>query len=359
MPTDPISERKHSLQRVFFIDALRAVAIIGVVVIHGLDQILRFNTDYTSFTWWYANIVNSSVRWVLPAFFMISGLLLLSKDEDVRTFLSKRLNRIIVPTVVWSGIYGLWVWMQYNHELTLKEHLISTFIHATPYYHLYFLFAIFGFYLLNPILAVFVRHTSQKRFAYAVIIFLLIASLSNMSVSWFLGVYPGTRLMSLWQWVPFTGYYLAGFYINAHPLRWPTKKIISVLIALITIATLGTYYLTSVYGHGPRGVLLQDYLSPLVIAVTLLTFSLFARIKTHMFPQWLYTIIKELAATSFGIYLLHLIVMETLGKILLPSMSSLPEMITNLVLIIGTLVFSYIFVRLGSYIPLIKITIGF
>lgn len=358
MTIDQVSERKHSLQRVFFIDALRAAAIIGVVVIHGLDQILRFNTDYASVTWWYANIVNSSVRWVLPAFFMISGLLLLSEDEDVRTFLTKRLNRIIVPTVVWSGIYGLWVWMQYNHELTLKEHLISTFIHATPYYHLYFLFAIFGFYLLNPILAVFVRHTSQKRFAYAVIIFLLIASLSNMSVSWFLGVYPGTRLMSLWQWVPFTGYYLAGFYINAHPLRWPTKKIISVLIALITIATLGTYYLTSAYGHGPRGVILQDYLSPNVIVVALLVFALFSRIKETNVSPWVRGIVRELAGASFGIYLVHLIVMETLGRIITPLLAAQPGVMANLALIVCTLGLSYVFVKLGSFIPLIKKTLG-
>jgi surface polysaccharide O-acyltransferase-like enzyme len=354
-----VSETNNARQRLFYIDVLRSVAIIGVIIIHGLDQILRFSNDFTSITWWYANILNSSVRWVLPAFFMISGLLLLSKDEDVRAFLTKRLNRIIVPTLVWSGVYGLWVWMQYNHGLTLKEHLISTFVHATPYYHLYFLFAIFGFYLLNPILAVFVRHSSQRRLAYAIATFLCVASVSNMSVSWFLGVYPGTRLMSLLQWVPFIGYYLAGFYFNAYPLTWPTKKIVSILLALITIAALGTYYLTSVYGHGPRGVLFQDYLSPGVIAVTLLTFALFSRLKLQAFPSWLHTITKELAAASFGIYLLHLIVMETLGKILVPILSSTSGMVANLLLIVGTLVFSYSFVKLGSFIPLIKKTIGY
>ena len=359
MPQDQEIIRKDSQQRLFSIDALRAVAIVGVVVIHGLDQILRFSANQSSPTWWYANVFNSSVRWVLPAFFMISGMLLLSKDEDLHTFLTKRLKRIIVPTLFWSAMYGIWTWSQYNPHLTIKDHLIATFVYGTPYYHLYFLFAIFGFYLLNPVFTVFVSHASQRRLAYAVIIFLVMASIANISVGWFLHAYPGSRLISLFQWVPFVGYYLAGLYLNRYPLTWTTKKILFTISSFIVLASVATFWLTSTFGHGPRGVLLQDYLSPNVIVVTLLVFTLFARIKEKNLSTWANVIVRELAAASFGIYLIHLIVMETLGRIITPLLGAQPGAIANLVLIFCTLVMSYVFVKLGSFITLIKKTLGY
>lgn len=345
-------------QRLVFVDVLRAVAIVGVVIIHGLDQILRFASDQSSLSWWYANLFNSSVRWVLPAFFMISGLLLLPKHEDLSTFLSKRLKRIIVPTLVWSALYGVWTWSHYNSNLTIKDQLIATFVHGTPYYHLYFLFAILGFYLLNPLLSTFIRHASQRRFAYAVTIFLAMASVANMSVGWFLHVYPGTRLMSLFQWLPYTGYYLAGLYLHTYPLTWSTKKIVLVVASLIALATAGTYVLTSTFGHGPQGVLFQDYLSPNVIAVSLLVFTLFTRIKEKNIPPWIKGSIKGLAGASFGIYLIHLMVMESLGRIITPLLST-HELMANIALASSTLVVSYVVITLASFIPFIKKTVGY
>jgi surface polysaccharide O-acyltransferase-like enzyme len=179
-----------------------------------------------------------------------------------------------------------------------------------------------------------------------------------MSVGWFLGVYPGTRLVSLWQWLPFVGYYLAGHYLHTYPFAWPTKKIILALGSLIILAALGTYQLTSTYGHGPRGVLLQDYLSPVVIVVAILAFTLFTRLQALKIPAWLQKVIKELAYTSFGIYLVHLLVMESLGKLLMPVLHTLPAIVANAALIISTVVISYVLVRLLSFVPLIKKTIG-
>lgn len=358
MPKSQDTVNNHHTQRLFSIDALRTVAIVGVVVIHGLDQILRFSSDQSSLTWWYANIVNSSVRWVLPAFFMISGMLLLSKDEDLHTFLTKRLKRIIVPTLFWSALYGIWTWSQYNPHLTIKDHLIATFVYGTPYYHLYFLFAIFGFYLLNPVFAVFAQHASQRRLAYAVIIFLALASLANLSVGWFLQTYPGSRLMSLFQWVPFVGYYLGGLYLSRYPLTWTAKKILFTMSSFIVVASVATFWLTSTFGHGPRGVLFQDYLSPNVIVVALLVFALFSRINETNVSPWVRGIVRELAGASFGIYLIHLIVMETLGRIITPLLAAQPGVMANLALIVCTLGLSYVFVKLGSFIPLIKKTLG-
>src|SRR5215216_3311907 len=43
----------------------------------------------------------------VPLFFLISGYLLLSKQEDLSVFFRKRAARIVVPFLVWSILYDV------------------------------------------------------------------------------------------------------------------------------------------------------------------------------------------------------------------------------------------------------------
>jgi surface polysaccharide O-acyltransferase-like enzyme len=46
-------------------------------------------------------------RVCVPLFFMVSGALLLGRDDDWRDYL-RRLTRIVVPTVVFGVVYFAW-----------------------------------------------------------------------------------------------------------------------------------------------------------------------------------------------------------------------------------------------------------
>jgi len=52
-------------------------------------------------------LFGAAIRWSVACFIMISGALLLDKEESPAVFYKKRLLRICIPLVTWTLVYGL------------------------------------------------------------------------------------------------------------------------------------------------------------------------------------------------------------------------------------------------------------
>ena len=59
-------------QRIEYFDFLRVFATLAVIAIHVSGQ-HWYDTDVTSLSWQVFNLTDSSVRWGVPVFVMISG----------------------------------------------------------------------------------------------------------------------------------------------------------------------------------------------------------------------------------------------------------------------------------------------
>ena len=70
-----------SNQRIIYLDLLRVLATIGVIVIHVCGRGF-YGSLFTS-SWYYAVFYHSLVRWCVPVFFMISGALFLNPKKTV------------------------------------------------------------------------------------------------------------------------------------------------------------------------------------------------------------------------------------------------------------------------------------
>ncbi len=84
------------MARTSYISILRIVAIFLVILIHSSSGYLNSN-EFESFDWSYANWLNSFSRFAVPLFVVISGALLLQKDESTGQFYRKRLLKIVPP----------------------------------------------------------------------------------------------------------------------------------------------------------------------------------------------------------------------------------------------------------------------
>jgi surface polysaccharide O-acyltransferase-like enzyme len=71
----------------FWIDLLKAIAAFAVIILHVTVSLLYDFGDKEH--WQAANFYNSLVRFSVPVFVMISGVLLLNKNEELTTFLRK------------------------------------------------------------------------------------------------------------------------------------------------------------------------------------------------------------------------------------------------------------------------------
>ena len=94
-----------SSSRILVYDIIRVIAILFVVCIHSMEAIDKYayqNPDSIEFV--IANLLNSAIHTGVPLFVMLSGALLLDKDESIRTFFCKRVKRVLLPFIVWSVI---------------------------------------------------------------------------------------------------------------------------------------------------------------------------------------------------------------------------------------------------------------
>lgn len=289
--------------RIYYMDYLRTIAIIGVLSIHAAAP---YATMYqkVDFSMWEAGIIyNSLSRWCVPIFFMISGALLLGKkEESLKEFFSKRANKILVPFLFWSVIYYLWrAFVIYNSTPSFTE-FKQLFLNANVYYHLWYFYALIAIYLLVPMFNVFCRYASQQIVGYTVAMYLL-----------FFGVFRYYDFLvpnKLVHYFPLTeciGMVLLGFYLNKFEQSKRMRIIIYIAGIIGAFATiLRTNILTIDQGQFSSYAL--GYATPNVLAMSIALFVFFKYfiMKRQQNEQFAPSkLIQRISFTSFGIYLVH------------------------------------------------------
>ncbi|WP_231560984.1 acyltransferase [Sphingobacterium sp. T2] len=143
----------------------RAVATVFVILIHASTGFLnRFHAE--GFDWNFANWINAATRCSVPLFVMISGALLLSKEEETFSFYKKRLPKLCWPFVFWTVIYMIYYFYRYTHFSTLSSQKIIAIIQDKILHganaHLWFMYMIIGMYLAIPFVKKIVRQASLR-----------------------------------------------------------------------------------------------------------------------------------------------------------------------------------------------------
>jgi surface polysaccharide O-acyltransferase-like enzyme len=141
------------------IDAMRVLAIVAVVCIHASTRILEVST-INSTSSLLAFLINQVSRFAVPLFFMISGFVLevsKSSEHGFGSYLSKRLSRIFLPYVFWSGVYYFFIYTQHNISF------FSSLLTGSASYQLYFIPTVLIFYLTYPLIHNLYRIITTRR----------------------------------------------------------------------------------------------------------------------------------------------------------------------------------------------------
>lgn len=336
-----------------WINLVKAIAIIGVVAIHSYSGVIHDYELAPNSKWWTANIVNAITRWVVPVFVMISGSLLLKERETESTglFLKKRFTRVGLPLLFWSVVYFFWSQIEGN-AYTINDFLKKTLVYGQPYFHLYFIFLIAGLYLITPLIRVFWHNATEADKRYSLILSLSLGSLVMFFETWYQNHWYFGSLLSISYFVPYIGYFLAGEYLTH--VRLNKKLFLAALLTLIFtffITAMGYHYLNILYDNA-RLTWFHNFLSPNVMASSFLIFLIFVN-YTHWVPDWLLKnrIVGLVGECSFGIYLIHPIILNSLGSFLEGSINN---NYTEIVAMTVTVVFSLLFTVVVRSIPYLR-----
>lgn len=113
-------------------EVLRLIAIVGVVFNHtsgrGFDLYMAEGCSGINYVG--SLLLGILCKIAVPLFFLVSGGLLLAKEERIRTVLVKRVLRILLALVIFSGVlYLFWIRWDYVTKAGVQDFLFAALEH--------------------------------------------------------------------------------------------------------------------------------------------------------------------------------------------------------------------------------------
>ena len=349
-------------QRDFFLDLLRSVAILGVLISHN-DQITDSFTNYVGgISWWIVLTIGTIFRSSVPLLIMISGALLLEKllASNSKQVISRIKHRILIPYTIWFCIFIYYFQIRLGQDISLIE---TTYNFLTGnYYYFYFLVMIALIYYIVGVLK-WSWLTKVNLWIQFTILFAF--GILNYSISsW------GLTLPHFISYIFAIPYFVMGwkFYKNNS-----TRSVLLSLTLIIipTLVTISLYYVSvqdmanfskSIWWTPSRAFYPWDSSNPLMICIAIgLWFLIQSIASTKIFNKtYIKRSISWLSTISFGIYLVHPIAMDLVdshGKFAI-HLATQPLIIHYIHRLTWIIIVSTLISWLFSKLPIIKKSIG-
>ncbi|WP_082794329.1 acyltransferase [Thauera humireducens] len=290
-----------SIGRQVWADFARVVAVYGVVLIHSCGAAFYQYSKIPLSSWLQAVVLDSVVRSAVPLFVMLSGALIFGTAAKGGTIVEtihqipRRLMRVFVPLVIWSGLYLLYL-AQSGLEVDIKSILIKPAM-----YHLWFGYMILGIYFLLPILRP-IYTSMQGSVSFASYFFVVWIVLTSVSVYWPISFLSLLQQNSLFG---YGGYFILGALLAT--VQIPFSSIVwAVVWGASVLLTACITWLKSESAGLPVETAF-DYFSPNVVVASVAAFVLLSRIRI---ANHLTDFIKALSDLSFIVYFVHVLVLE-------------------------------------------------
>ena len=360
-------------KRAVHFDLVRFIATFAVVQLHIATPWLWRESDTESGFWIVCLLFDTIGRAGVPIFLMISGALLLSHDEPYGKFFKKRFTRVFIPLFFWTLVYEVhMVFQHFFHQEGTAYTSIWPYLRDTSawwsviknpmagavYDHLWFLYMIIGMYLVTPLLRKLVPVLNRTDQWYLLALWVFADILLPLAYNyWDFSLGFNIPIVT-----PYLGFYMMGYYLMHY--QFSAKQIRNtwiIFIASYIVNVIITWYDSTV--HGQRQVFWLSHHRPGVFIMAASAFILlehYAMHAFHNFSEKKYKLLAYMGGTTFGIYLLHPLIIEAFEGIFMgafgiygPAMHTVPFITIPIAAILVTAITMGI-VTLMQRIPVLK-----
>lgn len=291
--------------KLLYLDILRCAATYMVIALHCVSGYIQAPSLYGTRSWWACLAVNSVARAGVPLFFMISGFLNLSDQRslEIGGFYRRRLKRVLIPFLFWDAVYFLIGCYSGQTRASLGRFLSELLVQGSKY-HLWFVYEMAAIYLLTPFLKRLVDQLTVPQLWLLESIILLPTSILPM-VNTLLPVYiaPLRPLLE-----GYLGYYLLGYILRRGDISSAGRY----AAYLCALAGLGLGIWGNARSASPAsmnlamngGYCLVHYM----VAVGI--FLLVRQMGLRPLPAFAARGFEAVSRCSYGIYLVHVLVLE-------------------------------------------------
>lgn len=304
--------------RPVYVDLIRTIAMLAVPLLHAAGRFTitpqqLFQLGHLELASWFIVDLYQSLAVIgVPLFLMLTGALLLQpeKNDNLSGFFKKRWARIGLPTLFWGVSYFAWDFLVVNIPFTVDT-IIQGILNG-PYTQFWYLYVLVGLYLFTPILRVFIAHADPVVVKYFITLWII-----GVAVLPFFGLFTTFELTdNLFTLTGYVGYLVLGTYLSTVQVRRRTTLLLAILGIVLT--AVGTFVMAATVG-GSEMYFFQQYFSPTVILSSVSLFLLLLTIlppanQNEGKPSVLGKLIKVISLNTLGIFLIHVMINETVQR---------------------------------------------
>lgn len=296
------------------LDILRICALLMVILVHvcGIQMKTLPSTDMD---WQIMAFLRAIVTWEVPVYIMISGRFFLDPERNI-TFkkVGKSILRLTLAFVLWDVVYQInYVATGAYADLNWKGILSQAMIGP---YHFWYLWMLICMYAITPFLRKIAE--DKKLMEYFIIIYLVFQFLTGYGLDLPLIGSTIREVLTKTHFhftLGYSGYYILGYYLYKYQLSDRVEKVLYAVgtVLLLTAAFANTSRSISA---GFEDVWYTQYQLPNIIieAMAVYTFAV-KRLSRIRFSDKTIRWVTKLSEYSFGVYLIHALVIEFYARV--------------------------------------------
>ena len=356
-------------KRLLYLDYLRVIAIISVLLCHAIETVYSFNADAMKSLTWQSRYFQIAIftcgrLFGVPIFLMISGYLLLGKkydDKSIFSFWKNSWLHLIICTMFWFLVYDLFIRYRLKVDLTLSNIIKDMFfLHKVGFGHVWYMPMIIGFYLFIPFVSNSILAISERK----VLVIPLLVVFYLSSVLLFINLclrMLGDPYLESQVSMGFSGgiyglYILMGFVLKQERINHlkPSKKILLSIIILSSVSVT-SYFINACLFENAGYFMAYDF--PLTIVGSMSFFVIMMYFEPR--NDFINKVVIWLSRYSFAVYLLHMIVNKLFIEIVKRTKLKLPYQVVviEIIMLLGSYVLAWIISKIpkvGKYILYLK-----
>ncbi|MEG1700008.1 MAG: acyltransferase family protein [Alistipes sp.] len=344
------------------LDLLRVLACYMVLQVHAGEfyYIADGGTVAAGAAPYMVNWLNSLCRTAVPLFVMLSGYFLLPVQGPMTTFFSRRFVRVGIPFIVWCVLYALYGLLRGQGDVGT---MLINICHIPVNYgvevgHLWYVYMLMGLYLFAPILSPWLQTASRRGVEFYLVLWALTLCIPYIHL-----IYPKLLGEACWNGTPmfyyfsgFLGYMVLAFYLRrycAEPRRWHIPLGVALIAVGYVVTALG---FRAMLPTAQNVCALELPWGFETLNVAMMSLGLFLLLRGIRSLGRATTIVTDISKLSYGIYLVHIMLLNFFYALLDPLIASVAVRIP--VIALCTFVTSYGVIKLVSLLPKSKYIIG-
>lgn len=357
-----MSLQKAEKNRIVYLDIIRIIACFLVILVHVTAQHI-FDESLSNSSFIIYAAYNCIAYSGVSLYIMISGALIISseKNNSLKYYISKVFHFYFLY-FLWKGIYC--IYKAFKLSVTIDKAFIRDtaieIISGRGYYHLWFLPTIAILYLFAPIIKKAMQN-EKKLCMYFISIFFIfsifIETLLMFRIKYKQLLEGFLTYNDFYLFTGYIGYFVLGYYLYKYgdSIKKSLRTVIYVLgIISLPLSGFLNLYISNV--EDKKQLLLNN---PFSLPSFIMTCAIFLAIKNMKISSKITSnekaikIISLCSIMTFGIYLIHPVIVDVIEMIGLTSLTEVSLVLLPLVTLIVLLLTAGI-VAILINIPIIK-----